>query len=535
MEELIVLVNEKDEQIGVAPKLAAHNANTPLHRAFSCYVFNPDGEFLLTQRALSKKVFPGVWTNSCCGHPAPGEKTEDAIKRRLLFELGLIPEDIFVVLPNFRYRAEMQGIVENEICPVYIAMVKKNPKPNPLEVEAYQWIEWKEFQQKITKDPGGYSYWCVKQVEQLKKSFVLPTSKKRTTEVSFTKYLEKSANKIELYIKEYFNTWSKKNDRTTPRVLPLVTLLKEGCTGGKRIRGTLVSLGYDLANTHELKENEEVMKVAAAYEIFQTAILAHDDIIDKSRMRRGQPTIYVKLGGDHYGVSQTISLGDLGFFMAYKSIAESTFPDFLKVKTLDFFSEKLMQTVLGQMLDVELSHEKSLANNVVEEEILTVYKYKTAYYTFVAPLSLGAILGGADAKIITKIASFGTDVGILFQLYDDIDDIFGDSQLTKKDIGIDIKEGKLTLLYSTFWQHATESQKNVFKKYYGKADSNKNAVREIRQLFVETKALDEVLSVAKEYEKRARLAVPSLTKDTQMRKMFYQIIDYVSRKEVKNE
>ena len=178
MQELIVLVNDNNEQIGVMEKLAAHNADTPLHRAFSCYVFNSDGKFLLTQRALSKKVFPGIWTNSCCGHPGPGETTEDAIKRRLDYELGLQPEKLEVLLPHFRYRAEMQGIVENEICPVYLAVVVKDPRPNPMEVEAYEWIEWEEFRKRIELDPNNYSQWCREQVKLLRHQVIKSSGKK---------------------------------------------------------------------------------------------------------------------------------------------------------------------------------------------------------------------------------------------------------------------------------------------------------------------------------------------------------------------
>lgn len=167
MQELVVLVNENNEQIGVMPKSEVHNAHTPLHRAFSAYVFNQEGKFLLTQRALSKKVFPGTWTNSCCGHPAPDEKTEDAIKRRITFELGLVPQKINVILPTYRYRAEMDGIVENEICPVYVATVATELKHNPDEVENYVWISWKEFTNDISKNPDKYSFWCKEQVMQL--------------------------------------------------------------------------------------------------------------------------------------------------------------------------------------------------------------------------------------------------------------------------------------------------------------------------------------------------------------------------------
>ena len=168
MQELVVLVNDNNEAIGTMPKLEAHNAYTPLHRAFSVYVFNKDGKFLLTQRALSKKVFPGIWTNSCCGHPGPNESTEDAIKRRLQFELGIKPKTLQVVLPHFRYRAELYVIVENEIAPVYIATVTKKPKVNPAEVKNYEWIEWEEFLKRLKEPPEKYSPWCKEQVVELK-------------------------------------------------------------------------------------------------------------------------------------------------------------------------------------------------------------------------------------------------------------------------------------------------------------------------------------------------------------------------------
>jgi isopentenyl-diphosphate delta-isomerase len=167
MKEYLILVNDKNEQIGVMPKLEAHNANTPLHRAFSCYVFNQDGKFLLTQRALSKKVFPGIWSNSCCGHPAPGEEMEDAIGRRLSYELGLKPNTLTLVISHYQYRVEMNGIFEHEICPVYIATVNQDPKPNPKEIEEYKWIEWKKFLKIIEKKPKNYSPWCIEQSELL--------------------------------------------------------------------------------------------------------------------------------------------------------------------------------------------------------------------------------------------------------------------------------------------------------------------------------------------------------------------------------
>src|SRR6266545_4096183 len=100
--EMIVLVDTLGREIGTAPKLESHHAKTPLHRAFSCYILDRHGQLLVTQRAHVKKVWPGVWTNSVCGHPAPGESFEDAIARRTQYELGMTVSNIQVVLPDYR-------------------------------------------------------------------------------------------------------------------------------------------------------------------------------------------------------------------------------------------------------------------------------------------------------------------------------------------------------------------------------------------------------------------------------------------------
>ncbi len=174
-DEMIVLVNGEGKPIGIAPKLVSHNKNTPLHLAFSCYIFNHKGQFLLTQRAFEKKVFPGVWTNSCCGHPAPDEKIEDAIKRRVKDELGLTIEELEVALSDFRYTAEMNEVVENEICPVFVAKTSQQPQLNPQEVANYKWLNWKAFVSEAEKNPGDYSPWTVRQTTELQQ---LPLLKK---------------------------------------------------------------------------------------------------------------------------------------------------------------------------------------------------------------------------------------------------------------------------------------------------------------------------------------------------------------------
>lgn len=170
MKDYVVLVNAQNKSLGTMEKLAAHNSNTPLHRAFSLFLFNTQGEFLLQQRALHKKTWPGVWTNSVCGHPKLYERPVAAARRRLAYELGIHDAEISMALPDYRYRAEKDGIVENEICPVMIGYTAEKPKTNPDEVEAIKWIAWKDWLKEITNSPEEYSPWCVEETQLLVKN-----------------------------------------------------------------------------------------------------------------------------------------------------------------------------------------------------------------------------------------------------------------------------------------------------------------------------------------------------------------------------
>lgn len=169
MEE-IVLVDKQNRVLGTAPKLANHNANTPLHRGFSLFLFNSKGELLLQQRSRKKKTWPLAWSNSVCGHPMLNEKNEDAVKRGVKFELGIELEKIYEILPDFSYRAEMDGIVENELCPVFVGFTDQKPIINREEVEDIRWIKWPDFLKEIRQNPGKYSIWCEDETKLLAKN-----------------------------------------------------------------------------------------------------------------------------------------------------------------------------------------------------------------------------------------------------------------------------------------------------------------------------------------------------------------------------
>ncbi|VXB31976.1 isopentenyl-diphosphate Delta-isomerase [Nocardioides sp. AX2bis] len=166
--EQVVLLDEDGRAVGRADKATVHHQDTPLHLAFSCYVFDRQGRFLLTQRAASKRTWPAVWTNSACGHPAPDEPFLSGVRRRVGQELGLDLAELRLVLPAFRYRAVMaDGTVENEMCPVTVAVTDDEPRADPDEVDAAVWVDWAEFRAEVLSGRREVSPWCVQQVEAL--------------------------------------------------------------------------------------------------------------------------------------------------------------------------------------------------------------------------------------------------------------------------------------------------------------------------------------------------------------------------------
>ncbi|HST72066.1 isopentenyl-diphosphate Delta-isomerase [Kocuria sp.] len=177
--EEVVLLDDAHRPVGTALKAEVHTEDTPLHLAFSCYVLDDDGRLLLTRRALGKKTWPGVWTNSFCGHPGPGEEFAATIARRAGEELGFTVTDVTEVLPEFRYRAvDSSGIVENEFCPVYVARATGRPSPLASEVAETAWITPEQLFTAAEAAPFLLSPWLLEQIadERLRRALAGPAA-----------------------------------------------------------------------------------------------------------------------------------------------------------------------------------------------------------------------------------------------------------------------------------------------------------------------------------------------------------------------
>lgn len=156
-EEKVILVNEKDEQIGLMPKMEAHEKGL-LHRAFSVFVFNEKNELMIQQRALSKYHSPGLWTNTCCSHQREGESNLDAGKRRLMEEMGFVTP--LTEKTSFIYKAPFDnGLTEHELDHIMIGHFNDDPKINKAEVEAWKWMSLESVKKDMKEKPELYTAW----------------------------------------------------------------------------------------------------------------------------------------------------------------------------------------------------------------------------------------------------------------------------------------------------------------------------------------------------------------------------------------
>lgn len=172
MNEHVILVNERDEPVGTAEKLAAHESGR-LHRAFSVFILNGAGELLLQRRAVGKYHSPGLWSNACCSHPRPGEGTAAAAHRRLGEELSF--DCGLEHVGSFLYRADVgNGLVEHELDHLFLGYWDGTPIPAPEEVGAVRWLGLPELRREIGDSPEAFTYWLRVALRELERRGALP-------------------------------------------------------------------------------------------------------------------------------------------------------------------------------------------------------------------------------------------------------------------------------------------------------------------------------------------------------------------------
>ncbi len=305
---------------------------------------------------------------------------------------------------------------------------------------------------------------------------------------------------------------------------------------GKYIRGTLIALGKLLASDN----TDNYVPLATAYETMESAILIHDDIIDNAKVRRGKPTIPKRIcntylnkrkNNNYYqdtlklANSVAICLGDYGLFAASKLISDSYQDNLTEILTE--YNDIVIKTIKGEIIDVYLPfNAKYQFKETTEEDVLNIYHLKTSYYTIIGPVKLGYIL--ANKELPKNIINILNNIGIAYQLKDDMLGILSNVDTLGKSTLSDIKEFKQTLLYSYMMK---SEYKEEFLKYYGKNNLTKKEVKNIQELLIKAGAINYSELYLKDLYYNSLEEIDNLDIKEEYKALFKGLIIYLNRRE----
>ena len=494
-----------------------------------------DGRILLTQRALAKRTWPGVWTNACCGHPQPGETLREAVTRHLSAELGVAPAELALALPDFVYRAEMaDGTVEHELCPVVVARVVTRLQPDRDEVAEHAWIDWAALVERAFARPDSLSPWSVEQIRQMTRLGRQPQSwldqlsdlrgvldrvpgRRTWLDTADGPSPAAVARSVDEHLAGFVAARSSDVAEAADAVAALhAAIASLSAAGGKRLRPAFLLWGNTVAGGDPTAR--PALHAAAAVELLHTFALLHDDVMDRSLVRRGLPTAQHALAGDHgqhlddprwFGVCAAILAGDLAHVWAdtmFDRIDEEPLDRCAARAARGLFTTLRAEVIAGQYLDLHVGCDPGAH----EADAARIALLKSARYTATRPLQIGAALAGGDAALLDRLTVYGDATGIAFQLRDDVLGVFGDERVTGKSAADDLREGKRTLLVLRALRLADTAGRAALTGALGRADLDDREVMRCRDVIASSGALASVEVAIDTHLERAVTAAAAL-------------------------
>jgi len=545
MAESLIIVDAQDQVLGSMDKMDCHLGEGVLHRAFSILLFDENDRLLVQKRADDKITFPGVWANTCCSHPLSNDSESDdggvknAAVRKMAQELGIaagdVPLDDIHPITRMVYRARQnENWVEHELDHILFARTNSNLRlqPNPNEISELRWISEDELESWMNSGPddgGIVAPWfrCISEnilPEWWPNLDVLPSMADDTIrnmgDVSHmvgvqdiggidTGDLIASLSIHRVEVERRVVAALSKSESSTLRAAMLHLI--EG--GGKRLRAILPWLVADaLESAHDGHYD-----LGAAIEIIHNFTLVHDDIMDNDAIRRGRPSVHVA-----FDEPTAINAGDAMLAVSFEVLASSENIGGEHFRTLVQIVGGMVRKVSeGQQMDMSFEGEDS----VTEDEYLTMISGKTAAM-FTTCASAGALLAGADTATISTLAEWGENVGLCFQLMDDLIDVTGDSVTLGKPACSDIVAGKRTLIAIHALQQDT-ADLDSFKRAFGteNGDLDRNYLDAIVSELENSGSIPYARDKAMEYHSAAHACLDRLPKTSGL-KVLRELTDF---------
>ena len=525
----VVLVNSTDVRRGYADVEEAHTGRGKKHRAFVTLLFDSQNQVLLQRR--KHRLFGGLWDFTAISHNlhlADHDETyQEASDRAIKKEMGIGHVDVNKI-GAFNYFAKDGKSCEREYCAVLTGLYSGKFRSNPDEVYEAKWISFEDFIGDIAKTPKKYTPWAKKAVKVLVNDKSLMVN---ALQNQFRQKLEFFVKEFTKFSKQFFSKKQKLVEKYPSLITRFYRELEEFGAGGKAMRPFLVYLGYkvgaDFSEVRLLARSDlykRILPVCLAVEFIHNFLLIHDDIIDKSDVRRGKPTVHKKFerGYDkHYGMSQAILAGDIALLEAFGLVNKSDFGNRIKSQCLDTLVNFVLETGYGEALDIENSYKNSSIG-----DIWRVVELKTARYSFVGPLTLGAILAGAKKSQVEALTKYALNVGKAFQLQDDILGVFADEKTLGKSTLSDMKEGKNTVLFYKTRELATGSQRRNLDRLWGNSKSDASDLDVVREIMRESGALSWCQGRMQKLIIDAKKSIAKVTKDRKLAGIFVECADF---------
>lgn len=310
-------------------------------------------------------------------------------------------------------------------------------------------------------------------------------------------------------------------------------IIKDFVTSGKTIRGSLFLLASKTVDQKNYETNQvDFLAIASALELIHSSLLVHDDIIDQDEMRRGQDSVWQKYtknalkkdykNPQNYGQSMAICLGNILNYLANEALNEiSNLPKTTVDKIRSIIDQEIIKTNFAEMLDSKITLQNELP---LENEVLQMYLFKTARYTFSLPLQLAGVVSQLNTLEIEKLVKIGEKLGLIFQIKDDQISIFSTEQESGKSFASDIKEGKKTLLYLTLIKNTNQLEQQFINKNLGDKKINSENIVKIQKLFNKytSKNFEETI---KQLKKEAEIKIEEIVSEN-LTELLKKILDF---------
>ena len=351
---------------------------------------------------------------------------------------------------------------------------------------------------------------------------------------TYDEYLQQLKPFLDIAVGDFISEWKGARDYRGSKALQQdIDIYARLLAGGKKIRASLIVLGFENFGGEDVFR-KGLLTAAIGYEVLHNSFLIHDDIEDNAATRRNMPSAHIQYkrgfvrldnrrASERYGVSLAINTGSLGPVKS-QEVLWSINNRMDRIMPAQKLMVGVVETTLqGQRHDLQ----DMPLDQLTEQYVYRIYFQKTAFYTVIAPFTLGATLAGTTDENLKYVRAFGANLGLAFQLVDDDLDMYGSAEEIGKPVGSDLSEAKKTLYFTKAWERATNTQRRILEQTWGVKRLRREQVDEVRSLLVDLGIRDDVQAKVANLAQKAKSFIPRIALHEEVEELLTSLCDFV--------